>query len=149
MKASRIDVILVERRPLAPSQRVDKHSRMEREVSMLFDRLFAPSHPFRPVAEDGWHPFTDIYESEHAFLVRMELAGINPARLEVVKEGRCLIVRGDRRDALSGSLACHQLEISYGPFERVVCLPVDFREDAVTAEYGAGSGFLLITIEKE
>jgi HSP20 family protein len=122
---------------------------MEREVSVLFDRLFAPAHPFRPVAEGGWHPLTDIYESDREFIVRMELAGIDAARLEVAKEGRCLIVRGERHDPLAiPSQACHQLEISYGPFERVVCLPTDFREDAVNVAYGHASGFLLIRIEK-
>ena len=153
MSAFRIAVARVSRHSLQPMQGplgLDKFSRMEREVSMLFDRLFAPAHPFRPVAEGGWHPFTDIYESERQFLIRMELAGIDADRLDVAKEGRCLIVRGERRDPLGiPSQSCHQLEISYGPFERVVCLPVEFREDAVKVEYGSGSGFLLITIDKE
>lgn len=150
MSASRIAIARVSRHQLHGGLRLDKFTRMEREMSMLFDRLFAPAHPFRPVAEGGWHPLTDIYESADHFLVRMELAGIDADRLEVVKEGRCLIVRGERRDPLAlPSQACHQLEISYGPFERVVCLPVEFREDAVNAEYGAASGFLLITIDKE
>jgi HSP20 family protein len=150
MTASRIAVARVFSHRLAGTMDVDKFSRMEREVSMLFDRLFAPAHPFRPVAEGGWHPFTDIYESQDQYLIRMELAGIDADRLEVVKEGRCLIVRGERRDPLAlPTQACHQLEISYGPFERVVCLPTPFREETVRAEYGSGTGFLLITIDKE
>lgn len=149
MKASRISVVLTGREPGVRASRLDKFSRMEREVSVLFDRLFAPAHPFRPVAEGGWHPLTDIYESDGHYIVRMELAGIDASRLDVAKEGRCLIVRGERHDPLAiPSQACHQLEISYGPFERVVCLPTDFREDAVHVAYGAASGFLLIRIEK-
>ena len=149
MSTSRIGIVMIRRAPPAPSQRLDKFSRMEKEVSMLFDRLFAPAHPFRPVAEGGWHPFTDIYETDGQVVVRMELAGIDPDSLEVTKEGRCLVVRGERHDPLAATArACHQIEISHGPFERVVCLPVDFREDGVKAEYGARSGFLLITIDK-
>ena len=149
MTASRISIVLVPREPAVRASRLDKFSRMEREVSVLFDRLFAPAHPFRPVAEGGWHPLTDIYESDDEYIVRMELAGIDASRLDVAKEGRCLIVRGERHDPLAiPSQACHQLEISYGPFERVVCLPADFREDAVNVAYGAASGFLLIRIEK-
>ena len=124
-------------------------SRMEREISTIFDRLFAPTHPFRPVADGGWHPFTDIYESASQVVVRMELAGIDPDRLAVTKEGRCLVIRGVRPEPPWGEgVACHQLEISYGTFERVICLPCEFGEDAVRAEYGP-AGFLHITIVKD
>lgn len=124
-------------------------SRLEREISTIFDRLFAPAHPFRPVAETAWHPFTDIYEGPDHFLVRMELAGVDPRRLEVVKDGRCLIVRGERPEPPWGDhVACHQLEISYGPFQRVICLPIEFREDRVRVEYGV-TGFLHVFIAKD
>jgi HSP20 family protein len=123
--------------------------RMEREISTIFDRLFAPTHPYRAVADLGWHPFTDVYENATHFFVRMELAGIDPEQLQVTKEGRCLIIRGTRPEPPWGEdVACHQLEISYGGFERVLCLPVEFREDSVRAEYGR-TGFLHITIAKD
>src|SRR5687768_6314733 len=95
-----------------PGAHLDRFSRMERDISSVFDRLFAPAHPFRPVAEGWWHPFTDIYESERHFIIRMELAGVDADALQVVKEGRCLIVRGERpeRPPVPGALACHQLE---------------------------------------
>src|SRR5687767_4577385 len=125
-------------------RRLDR-SRMERDISTIFDRLFAPTHPFRPVA-GGWHPFTDIYDSATQVLVRMQLAGIDPERLQVAKEGRCLAIRGVRTEPPWGEgVACHQLEISYGTFERVICLPCEFAEDAVRPEYGP-AGFLHITI---
>jgi HSP20 family protein len=146
-------VLTIRRRATPPASgladlRLDR-TRMEREISTIFDRLFAPAHPFRPIADGGWHPFTDIYENASHFLVRMELAGIDPAKLQVTKEGRCLVVRGERPEPPFGDrVACHQLEISYGTFERVICLPVEFREDAVQAEYGP-SGFLHLTISKD
>ena len=128
----------------------ERFTRLERDISTLFDRLFAPAHPFRPVAEGWWHPFTDIYESETQFVVHVELAGVDPEKLEVVKEGRCLIVRGTRVDPFAATrMACHQLEISYGAFERVICLPMDFRADSVRAEYGRTTGFFRITVDKE
>jgi HSP20 family protein len=128
----------------------DRPSPLERNLTELFDRLFAPVNPLRSVAERHWHPFSDLYESETHFMVRMELAGIDPERLEIVKDGNCLIVRGHRDDPLVGrGLACHQLEISHGAFERVICLPEDFTEEGVSADYGRRSGFLEITIEKD
>jgi HSP20 family protein len=123
---------------------------LERSLTDLFDRLFTPVNPLRSAAERHWHPFTDIYESDTHLLVRMELAGIDPDSLELVKDGTCLIVRGVRADPLADrGLACHQLEISHGAFERVICLPEDFSESSVQADYGRRSGFLEITIAKE
>jgi HSP20 family protein len=134
----------------APSAQLERFTRLERDISTLFDRLFAPAHPFRPVTEGWWHPFTDIYESETQFVVHVELAGVDADGLEVVKEGRCLIVRGTRVDPFAATrMACHQLEISYGAFERVICLPTDFGPDSVRAEYGRTTGFFRITVDKE
>jgi len=129
----------------------DPRKRLEKEIGALFDQLFAPVHPVRAIVRpSAWVPFTDVFEDETRFLIRMELAGVDPASLELRVEGRCLVVRGKRPDPYWGRrLACHQLEISYGTFERVVCLPVDLREDAVRPEYQRSSGFLEITIDKE
>ena len=134
----------------AVPRHVERFSRLERDISTLFDRLFAPAHPFKPAAEGWWHPFTDIYESDTQFVIHMELAGVDPRAMEVVKEGRCLIVRGSRIDPFASQrLACHQLEISYGAFERVICLPHDFQADSVRADYGSATGFFRITVDKE
>ena len=134
-----------------PPAQADPRRRLEREIGALFDQLFAPVHPVRAlVRPSAWHPFTDVYEDEKRFLVRMELAGVDPDTLEIRKDGRCLVVRGTRPDPYRGGpLACHQLEISYGTFERVLCLPLDFREDGVRPHYQRSSGFLEITIDKE
>ena len=146
MKVMTIRRLRVESRRPEP---VRAESRREREAASLFDRLFAPSHAFRPIAEAVWHPFTDIYESATHVLVRMELAGIDPASLTVTKEGRCLLVKGVRVEPPWGDgVGCQQLEISYGAFERVICMPADFNEERVRAEYGT-TGFLHITIPKD
>lgn len=121
-------------------------------MSALFDHLFSPMHPLRSLRRSAvaWHPFTDVFEEEGCFRIRVELAGVDVASLQVVKDGPCLVVRGSRTDPNRGrDLACHQLEISYGGFERVLCLPVDFREEDVKPEYDRSTGFLEITVEKE
>ncbi len=134
----------------AMPQEGDRSDRLEREISSMFDRLFAPAHPFRPLAERCWHPFTDIHETPTHYVIRMELAGIEPDSLDVAVEGRCVVVRGHRPEPpCTGALvACHQLEISYGAFERAVCLPAEVRAERVRAEYGR-DGLLHVSIEKE
>ncbi len=127
-----------------------RRSPLERSATDLFDRFFTPGNPLRSITERHWHPFTDVYESETSWIVRMELAGIDSDSLEIVKEGTCLVVRGHRADPLvDRGHACHQLEISHGAFERVISLPEDFHESGVSADYGRRSGFLEITIIKE
>ena len=131
-------------------QRAEDPRRKDRELTVVFDRLFATASPFGSLAERAWHPFTDIFESDDRVYIRMELAGIDPESLEVAKEGRCLVVRGQRPDPFAArALACQQLEVSHGPFERVVRLTTDFSEDDVCADYGRSTGFLEITIKKE
>lgn len=128
----------------------ERRTPLERNLTELFDRFFTPVNPLRSTSERHWHPFTDIYESETELLIRIELAGIDADSLEIGKEDSCLVVRGIRVDPLDDrGLACHQLEISHGAFERVICLPADFHESAVNADYGRRSGFLEITIAKE
>lgn len=135
---------------LADERRLDPRKRLEREIGGLFDELFNPVHPVRAFSRrQAWHPFTDVYEEDERFIIRMELAGIDAESLDLAREGRCLIVRGHRPDPFRGkAVSCHQLEVSYGPFERVICLPVDFDEGSVRPEYQRSSGFLTITIEK-
>lgn len=114
-----------------------------------FDRLHAPVHTFHATGECTWHPFTDVMETPDSFVVRMELAGMDPRRLEVAVDGHCLIVRGWRDDPWRGTGATrHQIEIPHGAFERVVAMPMQFAERQVRAEYGS-TGFLEITVDKE
>lgn len=126
----------------------DRGSRLEREVTNLFDRLFTPLNPLRSSAERSWHPFTDIFESERHVIIRVELAGVDPAAIRLDVEEECLVVRGERHDPHGGrGLVCHQMEISHGPFERVICLPTRVVDGTLRADYGPG--FLTITLEKE
>jgi HSP20 family protein len=128
----------------------DDLSRREREVASLFERLLAPVYTFRSAGGCTWHPFTDVIETPTHFLIRMELAGIDLERLQVRREGPCVVVRGQREESWRGSdVTCHQVEIAHGAFERVVRLPVDIDEDRMRAEYGRVTGFLEITVEKE
>lgn len=118
-------------------------------AASLLDGLHAPVHTFRSTGEATWHPFTDVLETDAAFVIRMELAGLEAEQIEVLKDGRCLIVRGQREDPWRhAGVTCHQIEIAHGRFERVIALPIDFHQDDVHAECG-NTGFLEITVPKE
>lgn len=95
----------------------------------------------------SWKPATDAYETEDAFVVQMDLAGMDPARIEVLADENTLLVRGVRQDtSRSGKKHFHKMEINVGPFTRRVALPVQVDPATATARYR--SGFLFVTFSK-
>jgi len=109
------------------------------------------SHPLDrlEVSERGFQPPTDIYETADEIVVRMELAGIDPADIElwVDEDAGRLTVRG-RRDDPAGSeqRRYYNVEIECGPFVRVVQLPRPVAGEAAAASYA--EGFLTVRLPK-
>jgi len=95
----------------------------------------------------AWRPATDAYETEDGFVVQMDLAGLDPAGIEVALDGDTLVVRGVRRDiAPPGKKHYFKMEISVGPFERRIQVP--FEVDPQTATAGYRNGFLFVTLRR-
>ena len=96
-------------------------------------------------------PPTDVYETEEAIIVTIEVAGIQVDDLQVSlsEADHLLIVAGRRRSRVLEDqiVTVHRLEIPNGAFVVTVALPGPL-EPAVepTAEYD--DGFLLITLPK-
>ena len=99
---------------------------------------------------DRWQPAVDVFETEKAIVVRAEIAGVRSADLRVTVEGQQLCIRGVRTppDAGGGHSVerLHQMEIAFGPFERLIRIGVPFDSDRVTAV--AEDGFLRVTLPK-
>jgi HSP20 family protein len=92
-----------------------------------------------------WNPPTDAFETEAAFVVRVEIAGVREDELEVAFEGNLLLVSGQRPD-VADRRAFHQMEIPFGKFASAVVVPVPVDVDAATAQYA--DGFLTVTLPK-
>ncbi len=100
-----------------------------------------------PEGELCWHPATDAYETADLFVVQMDLAGMDPGRIEVLSDEHSLLVRGIRPETpASGKKHYHKMEISIGPFSRRVPLSVDVDPNSATAIYR--NGFLVITFKR-
>ena len=94
-----------------------------------------------------WHPPTDVLETAEYILITCELAGIRKEDINIQLENTYLIIRGERREPRIPSKAIyHNLEIFYGPFERMVKLPNDVNLRDIKALYT--DGFLKITLYK-
>ena len=94
-----------------------------------------------------WHPPTDVLETPSEILVLCELAGIKRDEIAIILDKNYLIIKGERNETLIPTEAIyHNLEIFYGPFERVLRLPNDVNVTAVKASYK--DGFLLVRLVK-
>ena len=94
-----------------------------------------------------WRPATDAYETEDAFVVQMDLAGMDPTQIEVLCDKNSLLVRGIRQEAVAeGKKHYHKMEISVGPFSRRIPISVETDPGSARARYQAG--FLYVTFKK-
>jgi HSP20 family protein len=100
-----------------------------------------------PHAAPVWTPAVDMYETEDALVVVLELAGVDAQQTDVKAEPHALTIRGVRRQRVAqDNRTYHALEMAYGRFERTVRLPPGLDTDAAQASYK--DGLLEITLPK-
>src|SRR3990172_1402006 len=97
------------------------------------------------VRSNVWSPPTDEYETEEAYIVRVEIAGMRDDDLEVSFENNKLFISGSRSD-LRERRAYHQMEIRFGKFATVVALQGEVDLEKSTADYR--DGFLTVILPK-
>lgn len=86
--------------------------------------MLPKSHGIR-YTEQVWYPPADVYRTrDGGWVVKVELAGVRPDEIEITYEGDVMRVAGSRRDSTcTESVLCHQLEIVYSRFEKVIRFP--------------------------
>jgi len=105
----------------------------------------ANSHVWHITRSPAWRPPMDVFETEDAFIVRVEVAGMQEDDFSIHIESRLLVVRGVRLDTTERR-AYHQMEIPFGEF----ILEVELTASIITDEVAAGykNGFLRIYLPK-
>ena len=91
----------------------------------------------------AWRPPTDVYETDMAIIIRVEIAGMREADFTISLIRRNLTIRGIRQDT-SEKRSYHQMEIPFGEFSTEFELPYMVISNEVEAIYR--DGFLLITL---
>jgi HSP20 family molecular chaperone IbpA len=120
----------------------DDLRQFERQVDQMLHAFFPHQHRMRARV---WRPPTDVYETDSAVVVKIEIAGMNPDDIAISFRDRELVVQGHRIDA-DAKDSYHILEIPYGEFRVEVFLPGVYIEDQIEAQYI--HGFLYITLPK-
>ena len=96
---------------------------------------------------DRWQPDVDVFETERGVVVRVELAGIRSEDVRVSVDGQVLRLSGVRGAPEGEEVQrLHQMEITSGPFERQVRIPIAFDRDHVSAHLA--NGFLTVTLPR-
>ncbi len=94
-----------------------------------------------------WNPPADAYETQDAFVVKIEIPGICTDNLTISFEDGMLYIRGCRSDHEHGTQTrLHHVEIRYGQFERAFTLPPHLDIEAIRADYR--EGFLIVSAPK-
>lgn len=121
---------------------------LEVEMDHLFNHLMATRSYLGVLTDYVWYPPTDIFETEEAFVVCMEIPGVEKDDIEIAWDENVLIIRGRRVDRCrEPKVAVHQMEISYGHFHRRIELPFRLSDDSVS-DARLVSGFLRLRIIK-
>jgi HSP20 family protein len=95
----------------------------------------------------GLYPLVNVFDGGDAFVVKAEVPGIDPGKIEINVEDDTLTLRGERAFAdPAKEAAFHRRERGQGQFRRVVRLPGRLAADEAKAQYR--DGVLTVTIPK-
>lgn len=113
---------------------------------LLAHPLLATSDAFQEIC---WRPATDVHETDEGWLVKFDLAGVQPGDIELSVCGRALTVSGVRRDwSVAGRRHSYCMEIRYNRFSRTIEFPTDLAEADISMEYRDGMLLVRLITEK-
>lgn len=122
--------------------------RVQQEMEQMFRSLMPPRPQVGPRGSGLWRPPIEVYETEEALAINVEIAGMDESRLSVVVDGDRLLIRGDRPDNRgAGRRSYHEARIAYGAFGADVFIPFPVDADRTEAEYS--NGFLRIVLPRQ
>jgi HSP20 family protein len=115
----------------------DIYDRMAHLLSAVGDPTFTQGMP-----ETSWVPAADITETDDAYLVEVELPGVDRADIDVSVDGNDVIVSGELRQKEHGRFLRRSRRV--GRFELRATLPGDIDPDGVAAELEDGVLVLMV-----
>lgn len=113
-----------------------------REVHAVFEELI-----HRPWGTACWSPPADVWESDEAFLIEMDLPGVASDSLQMTVHGSTLAIEGDRKVGhTEASHVAHRCERPEGRFARAFHFEEPLDEKRI--EHRFSQGVLVVTLRK-
>jgi HSP20 family protein len=111
----------------------------------VFDQLFGWVNPAAVVCEN-WAPASDVAETEKAYVVTMELPGVDMKKLDITYEDGGVTVKGEKEKETTEGECCQCSERFSGPFARTIQVAGDVDRERIEATYK--DGILKIVLPK-
>jgi HSP20 family protein len=94
-------------------------------MERLFDRFVEPRWDEFPTALGEWAPSLDLSETKDAFVVKVDIPGMDATDIQVSLQENFLTIKGEKKqEKEEKDERHHRVERSYGAFTRSVRLPV-------------------------
>ena len=93
--------------------------------------------------QHSWRPPTDVFLTDEAVVVRVEISGMRDGEFSITFEDHTLTIRGSRPD-IPERRAYHQMEIRFGEFRTDIGLHWSVNTDQIDAVYN--DGFLRVIL---
>jgi len=120
----------------------DPFEMLQSELERMVDAAFTPSG-----RTAGLYPLVNVFDSGDAYVVKAEVPGVDPEKIEINVEDDTVTLRGQRAfTEPSANAAYHRRERGQGEFRRVIRLPGRVAADEAKAQ--TRSGVLTVTIPK-
>lgn len=123
----------------------DMWTRLQKQMNEMFRGM--PEMELSNVTTSQWIPLVDIKEEADKFIIKADIPGVKPEKIEVTMEGGVLTIRGERNEEKrEDKEGYHRVERSSGTFYRRFTMP-----DTADAEHikaGSKDGVLEIEVPK-
>jgi len=125
----------------------EEMAQMTQMSQMLARALGLQGQPQGSGTATAWAPALDISERKDAYLVTVELPGVEADDLEITLEDGLLTIQGERQFAHDSSeQQFHRVERRYGAFRRSITLPAQVQAEQIEASFD--NGVLQIVVPK-
>ena len=129
------------------------------QVNKMMEQLSKGYYGFMP--SEVFTPNVNLYENDTAYIICVDLAGVDKDKIDVVVQDQTVTLKGTRHVPLHDVDECapenpshppervkvHLMEIDHGSFSRTVELPRDVHREQINATYR--NGMLWIEVPKE
>ena len=125
----------------------EEMAQMTQMSQMLARALGLQGQQQGSVTATAWAPALDISERKDAYLVTVELPGVEAEDLDITLEDGLLTIQGERHFAHDSSEQhFHRVERRYGAFRRSITLPAHVMAEGIQAS--VENGVLQILVPK-
>ena len=111
---------------------------LKSDMDRLFDNFFT-DRPNQLQSYSDITPIVDVEETDHEFLISVEIPGIKKDDIKITFENNYLTISGEKKtkkDVKKENF--HHSERSYGKFSRTLAIPAGVMLDKIEAEYEQG-----------